>query len=144
MFEVTHIRIAQTTDIHIDRAATRVQSVEEEPQAGIVSDSMMTSERKVIRVVYIMKRSFGVGAIIRAEFVKQDRRCPAPDKVDLASPDPIAAILACGGLQKVLNPRISGDRIWIQLQTESWLCRDAKHAVSIQLPAADRDVVDER
>jgi hypothetical protein len=52
LFEVTHTRIAQTRDFHIDREATRVQSAEEEAQADIVSNSMMTSERKVIRVVY--------------------------------------------------------------------------------------------
>ncbi len=77
-------------------------------------------------------------------FVKRDRRCPAPDTAHLTLPGPVAVILDCCGRQKVLHPRISGDRVWIQLQTKSWLCRNAQHAVSIQLLAADRDVVDER
>jgi hypothetical protein len=69
-FEVTHIRIVQTTGFHIDRAATRVHSAEEKAHAGIVSGSMMTSERKVIRIVYIMNRSFGM----KRSFRVGDRR----------------------------------------------------------------------
>lgn len=43
MLVVTNARPTQTNGIHIDRAATCVQIAEEDAEAGIVSDSVMTS-----------------------------------------------------------------------------------------------------
>lgn len=59
MFEVTNAMTAQTIGIHIDRAATRVQSDEEDAEAGIVSDSVMTSERELNREADIMDWKMG-------------------------------------------------------------------------------------
>jgi hypothetical protein len=54
MSEVTQAKIAPTMGIHIDRAATRVQSAEEDAAVSIMSDSVIASEREVNRGVFIM------------------------------------------------------------------------------------------
>lgn len=78
MFDETHARIAQTMRMHIDRAATRVQSAEEDAEAGIVSDSVMTSERELNREVDIMDwndRQFRGGGFVNEHYWRLSAFC---------------------------------------------------------------------
>ena len=77
MFDETHARIAQTMAIHIARGAIRVQSAEEDAEAGIVSDSMMTSERELNRVEAV---NLFVGRPFHAVVAPKNRRFRRPEK----------------------------------------------------------------
>ena len=78
MFEVTNAMTTQTIGIHIDRAATLVQSAEEDADAGIVSDSVMTSERELNREVDIMDWNdgqFRVGGFVNGHYWRLSAFC---------------------------------------------------------------------
>ena len=78
MFDETHARIAQTIRMHIDRAATHVRSAEYDAEAGIVSDSVMTSERELNREVDIMDWNdgqFRVGGFVNGHYWRLSAFC---------------------------------------------------------------------